>query len=815
MKRKNLLTILIAACLSLCVIGGLSATRSVEANAASTVQETSVTSIYVEGSRIWLGLSGTDYGGQYKGAVDSLASLNILNKIKVDGKYMSESSTMGDADPWINLWSKLAGSFQLVIKPKTELVIEKGCQFPSYDYWSGNADGVIYEVNETVTFNKTGDTWVKALPETDISDAFSAKFLNINKDSVVLSLTTTADISAPASGKWLMDNMTEIQNYITVNGKTVVEINAETDDSSYKYIEFPGNLNNGVHDVPVRVLFTKSGENAELRIYIHNDYFATLPSSFTVGIKAGFIRANTAATINMTVKTDVNFNFEKTNATAINLSDGLTGGAFANGYYHAYLYTDLFVNNTGIGYGIIDNPDYEYIAYHIFVNGKSIAEINAGTDTTGWDWKGSFPHTIGEKYEVPIMLYVSDNNNAAAADKGTTKLEFKFHENYIASVDEDITVTIEKGLTLRNNTDNVLCAVQEDVSGVIYYKSYSLTINIEGQDPKILDIKHTLTLDLSGFCPAKDGYTFSGWYTDAELITEATETTMPAEDYAVYGKYEAIEYTATITLFDGTEHTITYTIENRAAKLAEVKELLSEDNAQYSFTNDLPTELPLENGKTYTENREVRKYTVKIGYDDPFEVTFGSKLDKPQNDPVKTKEGYTCTFEGWFNGETEWDFENDVVTSDVTLVAKFTEVINKYTVKISFIGIEKAPKELTVEHGNTVDFTSYNEAGYDLVVKKGNDEITELTVTENVELTITYTKKAPEESSSESESDNESDIESADTSESETESTVESGKDSGSTATGGSGCGGSVGGIAGVASLLGLAALVVLKKKNK
>jgi hypothetical protein len=68
------------------------------------------------------------------------------------------------------------------------------------------------------------------------------------------------------------------------------------------------------------------------------------------------------------------------------------------------------------------------------------------------------------------------------------------------------------------------------------------------------------------------------------------------------------------------------------------------------------------------------------------EVPEGEKVAKPA-DP--TKAGYK--FEGWFIGETEWNFDNDVVTEAITLVAKWTENVNVPVVDVnSLVSIFKA-----------------------------------------------------------------------------------------------------------------------------
>ena len=74
------------------------------------------------------------------------------------------------------------------------------------------------------------------------------------------------------------------------------------------------------------------------------------------------------------------------------------------------------------------------------------------------------------------------------------------------------------------------------------------------------------------------------------------------------------------------------------------------------------------------------KYTVTFDGENAQSYSYGWKIAKPE-DPVKAdEEGVVFTFIGWYNGETEWDFSKDVVTSDLQLVSKWTETRAKYTV---------------------------------------------------------------------------------------------------------------------------------------
>ena len=176
-------------------------------------------------------------------------------------------------------------------------------------------------------------------------------------------------------------------------------------------------------------------------------------------------------------------------------------------------------------------------------------------------------------------------------------------------------------------------------------------------------------------------------------------------------------------------------------------------------------------------NESAREYDVKFGEDaTATKVAYGNKLTKPETDPTKDMTvDKVYTFDGWYNGETKWNFDADTVKGDVTLVAKFTETARKYTVTITFVGLEKDEVTLQVEYNGRVDFSAYAEDGYNMTIKNGETEITELTVTGDVNITITYAKKP---------------------------------------AAAKKGCGGSVGGLGVMLTALGFAAVVFKKKRG-
>lgn len=133
--------------------------------------------------------------------------------------------------------------------------------------------------------------------------------------------------------------------------------------------------------------------------------------------------------------------------------------------------------------------------------------------------------------------------------------------------------------------------------------------------------------------PAKDGFTFGGWFTDAECTTAFDFTAKIEEDLTLYAKWNEVEKA-----------------EDKPEEEQE-EDAEAEVNKEYNIVSfDVA-------GGSYVASQKLDK---------------GAKASKP-SDPKK--EGYT--FGGWLLNDKEYDF-NLVVPSNLTLTAKWTK--NTYTV---------------------------------------------------------------------------------------------------------------------------------------
>ena len=620
-------------------------------------------------------LTGTDFknsNGTYNNGKNYSAvnSLNTFTKIKIDGTAVGSVWDGDITDPYLNMFDNSVDRFAFKFEnfpTATEIVIEEGCEFPSYALWSGTGDKIVYRTTETSTFKKVEGVWVK-----QVSDNF--RYI----DTSVASLTSIDG--------W--DSM----GYMWFNLSVCDYAGADKYDKSkdYTYISTLNTLSRiKIGETAVGGEWNKDTSDPYINLYANNAFTfksAAFVSAMEITVEAGcefpsYARWNAGSSIVYRTTEDVTFRK-------------------VNGAWYK-VYTATFVDEAG-------------------------NKLGETTFTTA-DTALTYP-----TYEAdPAYDYAWKNNEIKA---------------------ENVTVTLTKTI----KTFDVIIG---DAAAVKY--NYGSKITAPTEEPG----------------KTKDGYTvtFDGWYNGDKKWDFANDIVTSNVTLVAKFNETIITYSAKLVLCDGTEKDISYTIENRTEKLAEARDFLGTTNAQYTYTNDLPTELPLENGKTYTETRTLNEYDVKIGEATATKVAYGTKLTKPADPTKDTTVDKVYTFDGWYNGDAKWNFETDTVTGNVTLVAKFNESVRKYTVTITFVGLEKDAVSLQVEYGKTVDFSAYDEDGYNTTVKNGETEITGLTVTGDANIVVTYTKKPAKEK----------------------------------------GCGGSINGIIPVLAILCLAGAVAVMKKKR
>ena len=239
-------------------------------------------------------------------------------------------------------------------------------------------------------------------------------------------------------------------------------------------------------------------------------------------------------------------------------------------------------------------------------------------------------------------------------------------------------------------------------------ETYNITYNLNGGTNNSSNpATYTITsAKITLKAPTKIGYSFAGWYTDAECTEAITE--IASGSYGVvelFAKWTATEYTITYVTADGATHSniLTYTIETDLTTLADATLKGHAFGGWYtddSYATAVTTVAGGEIGnKTVYAKFTANTYNVWLDGNEEASCvvsfnlngadgTIASQTVTPtatlKYPTVPTRDGYI--FAGWYDNEnctgSLYDFTT-VVTSDTTLYAKWVTVENATAIAIN------------------------------------------------------------------------------------------------------------------------------------
>lgn len=214
--------------------------------------------------------------------------------------------------------------------------------------------------------------------------------------------------------------------------------------------------------------------------------------------------------------------------------------------------------------------------------------------------------------------------------------------------------------------------------------------------------------------PTKEGYTFAGWYTnETKDVMFNFETTTITSETSIYAKWTIKTYEVRFMVDNGelTEEDKVQNVEHNQKAMEKTPTKEGYDfggwYTEEDLTNKFDFETLITEAKTLYPKWTVKKYTVTyVTGDDTFEtqsveVNHDSTVTRPTATPKK--EGHT--FQKWVktqDGDEEFLFDGDKVTSNISIYAKF--VINQYDVTfvveedVEFVG----EKQLKVNHNEKI-----------------------------------------------------------------------------------------------------------------
>ena len=301
-------------------------------------------------------------------------------------------------------------------------------------------------------------------------------------------------------------------------------------------------------------------------------------------------------------------------------------------------------------------------------NGEIIADSEWPTVTDADTGSKTYYAVFKESAREYIITWLNEDGT----EIDTTIVEYgkvPTHADATKAADDQYTYTFDKW-------SPELVEVTGDATYTAQFKSdvkyYTVTWNVEGQDPVIEEIEYGATPVYPNGVPTKQGnaqysYSFTGWSPAISMVTgNATYTAQFSETVNTY----------TVTwIIDGNTETQTYAYGATPSHADPVK--AADAQYTYTFAGWDKTITTVTGNATYTAefNKTVNKYTVTWSIDGNTETQTYEYGAMPEHaDPVKAADAqYTYTFTGW-------DKTITTVTGDVTYTAEFDKTVNKYTI---------------------------------------------------------------------------------------------------------------------------------------
>jgi uncharacterized protein (TIGR02145 family)/uncharacterized repeat protein (TIGR02543 family) len=209
--------------------------------------------------------------------------------------------------------------------------------------------------------------------------------------------------------------------------------------------------------------------------------------------------------------------------------------------------------------------------------------------------------------------------------------------------------------------------------------------------------------------PTRTGYTFDGWYTAATGGTEVTMGTVFNSNATIYAQWTLNTYKVafnsqggnvvdTQNIGYGNKATVPIVPTRTGYTFGGWYKEAACTNA-WTFTSDVVTSTVTLYAKWTLNTSYAVAFNSTVGNKDTawiISVEHGKKVTKPADPPTRT--GYT--FDGWYNGTAKWDFDKDIVTSAITLDAKWTLIT--YTVTFNANDGSVTPVSGTTGAGGTL-----------------------------------------------------------------------------------------------------------------
>lgn len=367
------------------------------------------------------------------------------------------------------------------------------------------------------------------------------------------------------------------------------------------------------------------------------------------------------------------------------------------------------------------------------------AKWEANTYTASYDANTSdpvsqMPNSQQKQYGVPLVLSANIPQREGYVFIGWNTLQDGSGTRYQPS-DE---YTINADVTLYAQWKLAVCTVTFMADNKVY---------------RVVQANYNSLLD-EITPPHKDGYVFDGWYNSDKRWNFAQDRV--TGNLTLNAVFSGENFTVTPPVFSEgftftSESIETVPFGGNYTFTVSVAEHYSAENIRVTANGIVLT--PTIAGRDYhytiknitsdcmifVEGVEKEIYTVEYLVDGELyrstEAMYGAKLQRPV---TPSKEGHV--FAGWFNGDTEWDFENHTVLGNLTLDAKFD--MSSYTITLPSNTAEytiTAADDTEVMYGGSFTFTVTVSEGFDAAAMVVLANGIQLTTDSNEGNAFTYT----------------------------------------------------------------------------
>ena len=279
--------------------------------------------------------------------------------------------------------------------------------------------------------------------------------------------------------------------------------------------------------------------------------------------------------------------------------------------------------------------------------------------------------------------------------------------------------------------------------------TYSVTLDPGeyGNGKKVVSVTYDAAYEFPML--TKRGYTFKGW-SDGSNVYSYTGSWTVANDITLTPSFELDNYTLAFELDGGSMANVgkeTYTVHDAAFDIPNPTRhgytflgwtYEGQSTAKKDVTIPTNSVGNLNFKANWTGNRHTIKLNLNGGkaYSSTVDVVYGSNYSIP----TPTRTGYT--FDGWFNGSTQYTSGTWELDSDLTLNAKWTA--NQYKISFNSSGGGSFNAQ-TVTFGTYVSLPTPSKSGYDFDGwYDGSTKVTSGTwsVAKNVTLVAKWTNKS-------------------------------------------------------------------------